>query len=211
MNYALIEEAWGDISGRKKKKSKTQDPICELYSYKNRQIADNTLNYNSELDLVNNSNASFAKNKYQRNMGPLTDGEDVRESTIKNVMIDQDKKYYDVSDKMPQSLFEKQFEIPFVKQEDSCNYYDEIDNQQDQLNTMTDDEDIEEYVYKRQPRQPQQRRKPNYYEEYLDEFGYQNRKPKLLYLDILLYIISGIILIFLLEQFVQIGKTMAHL
>jgi hypothetical protein len=183
MNYATIEEAWGDMSGRKRKKNKNQDPICELYETK--------MNSYSQLDLVNNSNGEFEKSKYQRNMRPMANTDETEvESSIKNVNIDSIKKYYDASDNN-ESLFEKQFEIKKQQEQIVC------------------DEELEEYVYKRQPSAP--KKQNTYYEEYLDNFGYSNRRPKLVYLDIILYIISGIILIFLLEQFVQMGKTMANL
>jgi hypothetical protein len=192
MNYATIEEAWGDLSGRKKKKNKTQDPICELYEQKMNSSY-------SQLDLVNNSNSSFEKSKYQRN------SEEERELSNRNVNIDSRNQYYDISDNKPlspESLFEKQFEI----KNPSCNNEEEVEQE--------NDTDIEDYIYKKQPRFRPRPPKPyypkqSYYEEYLDDFGYSNNKPKLVYLDLLLYIISGIILIFLLEQFVQIGKNMA--
>lgn len=217
MNYATIEEAWGDLSGRRKKKSKTQDPICDLYEQKV-----NTSAY-SQLDLVNNSNDQFEKSKYQRNM------DEDRESIVKNVIINEQKQYYDISDQESKSLFEKQFDIkhpdlfseeceapqkparPVYKPRQSAPHptrtypvvYPENYNRNARENYDDgDSDDVEEYIYKRQP----------YYEQYLDDYGYTKKtKSNLVYVDLILYLISGIILIFLLEQFVQIGKNMVLL
>jgi hypothetical protein len=204
MNYATIEEAWGgDLSGRRKKKTKTQDPICELYAQ-------------SQVDLVNNSNAQFEKSKHQRNMKPLANSSETdRETFDKKIVIDEDKKYYDISDKpnhISSSLFEKQFEIQHPKmydEDDDCSSDKEFEIIKQKVNKVYDEEeeDLEQYVYKKQL-SPRPQKKVQYYDDYLEEFGYEQKKTKLVYLDLLLYIISGIILIFLLNQFVEIGKNM---
>lgn len=244
MNYATIDEAWGDLSGTlKKKKNKTKDPICELYEQKVNSSA------YSQLDLVNNANAEYEKSRYQRTMRPLPNSEETeREPRTKKVDINPYKKYYDISStdtsdsKGSDSIFEKQFEIKHPKLFDSdyeqvdqeeCKkkkYYDIIEDRQDRdpyyasvtaeeharpRRHYDDEDDLEEYVYKRQGPKPSPSRPKKgqaYFEEYLDDvgYGYKDKKPKLMYVDIMLYLISGIILIFLLEQFVQIGINMQH-
>ena len=68
----------------------------------------------------------------------------------------------------------------------------------------------------RQERGVRQERKKEYFYETDDEDEYkpkqkQGKRGSLVYLDIILYILSGIILIFLLEQFVRIGINMQHI
>lgn len=57
----------------------------------------------------------------------------------------------------------------------------------------------------------QEEERPHFFDEYDESYNYQSYKKKnsnLQILDLILYIISGIILIFLLEQFVKIGINM---
>lgn len=208
MNYASIEEAYGgDLQGKiKKKKNKTQDPICELYEQKM-----STSPY-SQLDLVNGANAEYEKVRYQRNSRPLPNSDEVeRENPIKNVNINRNDKYYDVSEQeapipqQPLSLFEKQFEIK------NPNLFDDSCKTEDESN----ESDLEAYVYKRQPIRnnvvpkaaPQKHKGNQYYEEYFEDIA-NKKQSKMVYLDILLYIISGIILIFVMENILNIGINM---
>ena len=91
--YATIEEAWGDITKKKKKKSQ-QDPICDLYEMKGNSSA------YSETDLVN---YAYDKTKSQR---PVKD-----RPVKKHVEYDYDQDHEQEQSHVPSSLFEKQFEI----------------------------------------------------------------------------------------------------
>ena len=88
--------------------------------------------------------------------------------------------------------------------------------------TSTESDENEEPEYMPPPpRKVRQERKKRYVEPETDyesdyEEEYQMKKPRnkkkngLAFLDILLYVLSGIILIFLLEQFVKIGINLQH-
>ncbi len=257
IGYAEITEAWGDLSGKSKKKKKQQDPICDLYEMKGAY---------SEMDLVN-----YDKNKYQRM---------VRDKPIKKSADELDN--YE-SKQLPNSLFEKQFELKHPQNFDmedpkeymvrSCeqkntptrqdysqnDLYDQTEQESYEYSKpkprqstqeypeyqksrqfnqehpkikqeymVSDNESHQEYVYEDKeqynsdteseyyvPRRKIKQERRKYYEDSDNEYDYPEihkkpKKQKFVYLDILLYVLSGIILIFLLEQFVKIGINMQH-
>lgn len=250
--YASIEEAWGSITEKKKKK-KQQDPICDLYEMKG------SANAYSDTDLMN---YAYDKSRSQR---PVNN-----KPEVKSIVIPPPKE--DGDSPLPNSLFEQQFDIRHsgsFEAEDPTDYmvracsapkskkvtdeyeYDMPSHRQTQQEvvyrpTYQDKHTEPEYIYRQTAQEsrkknirPQyidesesehdvedeepiyikkhkvrQERKPReiYYEEDAeDEYQYRRpikEKPKLFYLDIILYILSGIILIFLLEQFVRIGVNM---
>lgn len=263
--YATIEEAWGDITKKKKKKPQ-QDPICDLYEMKGNSSA------YSETDLVN---YSYDKSKYQRTQKD--------QPVKKHVNVDLDQDNYE-SRQLPNSLFEKQFEVrhpqsfdmedpkdymvracqaPVHKRDDKKDdiyddeevkkkkkhipvqqehYYDESDSeevfqeylrkptpsshktkeyiyQEARKETYTDTEDEEEDQPRHNIRQERStRQERQYHTDTEDESYYEVERPirrkkksQFVYFDILLYILSGIILIFLLEQFVRIGIHMQQI
>jgi hypothetical protein len=266
--YASLDEVWGDITGRKKKKKTQQDPICDLYEMKGSSSA------YSETDLLN---YAYDKTRSQR-----TAKDNTPKPTKQYVDIEKEQDNYE-SKQLPNSLFEKQFEIRHPQNFDmddpreymvrSCPskntrddegddvYDDEVVRrqsppqtqpqqqqqqqplQQRKLQTQeylvtqdesprasrytkqeqpiysddeTDEEDYVEPVQpeRRQHKTRQERKKRIYhYDDDIEEEYYSSmfKKPpstRHVYLDIILYILSGIILIFLLEQFVRIGINM---
>jgi hypothetical protein len=239
--YATLDEAWGDISGKKNKKKKVnQDPICDLYEMKG-----NSSSYN-ETDLVN---YNYNKNKSQRSYNDKPE--------TKNVNIDTSSNSYEATNtNLPKSLFEKQFEIshPQSFEMDNPREYMVKTGCESNSNNRDDEGDYiyedEKPKYKPNPKiyqeqetyqetRPKQKPKETYYdytdtetdtederpryakknikqERYVyddeEEYNYKrsnrSNKSSNMYLDIILYILSGIILIFLLEQFVRIGINM---
>lgn len=256
--YATIDEAWGDISGKKKKKKVTQDPVCDLYEMKG-----NSSSY-SETDLVN---YNYDKSRYQRTY----------KDTPESKTIDTDDSYgygssagVNSGTMVPTSLFEKQFEVRHPQSfEMECPTDYMVKQTKNKLYDETDDNYAPEPRSRAPPQGPHQgppngasqapphvsqsqsgpppstqakERFYNYHEDdrpyyskyenrYMEEKDekdeedendndeYYERKnskndrksknnPSLVYLDIILYILSGIILIFLLEQFVRIGINM---
>jgi hypothetical protein len=253
IGYAEISEAWGDLSGKSKKKKKQQDPICDLYETKGSSSA------YSEIDLIN---YSYDKNKYQR--------------TVR----DKPKELNFESKQLPNSLFEQQFDVKHPQQfdldsseqdryEKSCDStveHKRSDDRQDYKRQPSTEQEYEyepkqdykstkqsrqpstEQEYEYEPRQeyiyqekeqydtdsseqeryysrqkrnssrqesPRQERRNYYTSDEYDSDDYierpkRHKKQKFVYLDILLYVLSGIILIFLLEQFVKIGINMQH-
>lgn len=246
--YATIEEAWGDLTKKKKKKSQ-QDPICDLYESKG-----NTSAY-SEIDLIN---YNYDKSKYQRT---------VRDKPVKvHVDINKDQDNYE-SKQLPNSIFEKQFELrhpnsfemedPTQFMVSACPATTALHKRSDKPDRVYDDEVVklkqkglipppsdeeedeevfQEYFpkprdapscdspsqeykyYSADEADPPYRRagreKYNDYDDDYDDddedmyFRKKKKKSSYVYLDVLLYVLSGIILIFLLEQFVKIGIHM---
>lgn len=238
--YASIEEAWGDLTKKKKKKS-NQDPICDLYESKG-----NTSAY-TETDLIN---YNYDKSRYQRT---------VKDKPIKmHVDVNKDQDNYE-SKQLPNSIFEKQFELrhpnsfdmedptefmvsscpaatsAFKRSDKPDRVYDDEVVRLKQKGVMPppeeeeeDDEVFQEYFPK--PRDAPSCKFPeeeeptrnntsyrragrekfhDYDDDYEDDedmyFRKKKKKTSYIYLDVLLYVLSGIILIFLLEQFVKIG------
>jgi hypothetical protein len=206
VGYATIEEAWGSIDpkpskqqmpqgsqgpqvpqgGPQKKKMSRQfpiipkDPICELADMYSTKLSDDY----TDTDLVRQSQ-EYQKSGYQRNM---TRGEALTSDP----------------------LFEKQFDMQLPK------LYDDIDDIDSGYNNAisaaiervkSSDKEIVE-----SPQNPQNITKPLKYDSDDDYIEESNAKKStnyqvtsVNYIDLSLYIISGIILIFLLDQFVRIG------
>jgi hypothetical protein len=208
--YCTIDEAWGDLTGGKKKDSKrrkqpVQDPICDLY-----ESRANTSAYAAETDLVR-----FANDYYNRSANGQENN--VRETSPKNVKINATDSMYDLSianTNANKSAFEKQFEVKLPPMYD---VKDEMDMEQEE----------DEVIIKPQMRYPQQLTQPhqssphidtfNNYDNYDESHNYQEMKrynssrySSMQILDLVLYVVSGIILIFLLEQFVKIGIHLQH-
>lgn len=247
--YATIEEAWGDMSGRRKKKKTSQDPICDLYETKGSSSA------YTETDLVN---YAYDKNRTQRTYND-------RQET-KKVVVHHDAEVYEAK-QLPNSLFEKQFDIrhpgnfemddpkdymirscpssssrSHAREDDGDYAYDDEDaKRRAALEVSARERDpVVEETRARAPRgereparretyysndtddeyEPPRRRRAervfqeddssdveHEYKAYARKYSEKSRS-KFVYLDMILYVLSGIILIFLLEQFVRIGINM---
>lgn len=212
VGFATIEEAWGSIDPKpskqqgpqrpqqgpqqqgpqQKKKQYRQfpipkDPICELADMYSTKLSDDY----SDTDLARQSQ-EYQKSTYQRNMNN------------RNITSDP--------------LFEKQFDMQLPK------LYDDIDDIDSRYNNAISaaiqrvkSEDNETVV--EEPKVRQDIPKPVKYDfnddEEVDDVPYTKTKTNsskvmnpinsVNYIDLILYIISGIILIFLLDQFVRIG------
>lgn len=97
VGYSSLEDAWGDMAGRKKKKkSPPQDPVCDLYEMKGNSSA------YSETDLVN---YAYDKSRSQRTYNS--------EAVAKKATINKDDEVFEVKESkgLPKSLFEKQFDV----------------------------------------------------------------------------------------------------
>lgn len=190
--YSSIEDAWGtpDLAGRSKKKKKqpVQDPICDLYESKVNSKAF------SETDIVNMAADQYEKSKYQKNAS--------REPSKRYAFVTPETNYYDVS----KNLFEKQFEVHGEKP--TLATYDEDDEEWDNRPVLQ-----ERYAARQEASPPTSEEyhvvKPRkYFDDHIENIVYQEKSKHVPYLDILVYICSGILLIFLLEQFIKIGQNL---
>lgn len=188
-NYSLIEEVWGSEFYGKSKKKKIADPLCDLYAQSKMNDMQNT-------------------QLFQRSTLPLKD-------TQKRISREPEKT---VRDSIQHSLFEKQFDLTLPSMfADKCDQNETNENPytfennnivQEQKyiydydnnnNTITDEEqnNITECVNTTDNKS--EHFKHNFYEE-----NYNNNQTVKI-LDLILYIVSGIFLIFVLETFVKIG------
>lgn len=181
-NYSSLDEVWGESfnsSGKtkKEKRKKIVDPICDLY-----QMGNNS-GYN-DTDLINYTNNYFEKydkTPYQRSMNDHIQ-ENVQDDNV-----------------MPKR-YSREKPIREVTISDDRQTYD-----------VTDDDDIQEpqqenRVEKKytQKQKPTERFLPSrYFND--DDDEPESNTSNVAFIDLLLYVISGIILIFVMEQFVKIG------
>ena len=181
-NYSSLDEAWGENFNqqkpRKEKRKKIVDPICELYEMGNNS------GYNDN-DLVSYANDYFEKydkTKYQRAMND---------------------EHNDVLPHGPQVQSQEMRERPVrqVAISSERNTYD-----------VTDDDDIQgdEVVKRPLPRAVPRVEKPqeNFRSHSHNKYDNDDEEPvgqSFAFIDLLLYIVSGIILIFVMEQFIKIG------
>lgn len=200
-NYSSIEDAWGylnpELQPKNQKKKKNKDPICELYNSKG-----NSSVY-TDADLVaytNKYNELYNKSDFQNPIG--TRG---RESNPKHIdlpispsgpetRMDLESSF----DFQPSQLVKEEYDLP---KPPSHRVHGEYASQEQEYNITDEERTYPENYF---PRTSQEYGLPQHH-KYIDY-----EKNDINYLDLLLYIISGIILIFLLEQFVKLGEILAR-
>lgn len=193
-NYSLIEEVWGSEFYGKTKKKKLSDPLCDLYAQ-------------SKMNDMQQSQI------FQRSTLPLKD-------TQKKVSREPEKT---IRDSIQHSLFEKQFDLTLPSMfADKCDkteinespnfennniiqeqkYIYDYDNDHDQ-NLITEEEQLNLSECTNDDfKENSEHFRHNLYEE--NQKDYMNNQTVKI-LDLILYIVSGIFLIFVLETFVKIG------
>ena len=211
-NYSSIEEVWGEqfpsaSKTKKEKRKKIVDPICELYEMGNN-------NGYTENDLITYANNYFerqdkGKNQdFQRSMNdlvtvfdntpssstPQASNRHYRENPSRFVDVNPHNTYYDTTEddediqqinKYKEAIRNDVYIAPAPRNVSESGYTPAPSRKQAQLNKrrqyapVDDDDDIEEFE--------------------------DSKTSRFAFIDLLLYIVSGIILIFVMEQFVKIG------
>ena len=182
-NYSSLDEAWGENFNqqkptKKEKRKKIVDPICELYEMGN----NNGYNDNDLVSYANDYFEKYDKTKYQR------------------AMNDENN---EVLPHAPQSHEMRERPVRQVAISSGRNSYD-----------VTDEDDISGDAIVQRP-MPRAREVPRVEKPQESFRGHsQNRydneddepvSQSFAFIDLLLYIVSGIILIFVMEQFIKIG------
>lgn len=196
--YSSLDEAWSNnyLSPQIQKKPKKKrtppqsDPICDLY-----EMGQNNYTENDIITFANNYRYDNAeKAKYHKPMMDDSMSGTPREKS-KYVSIENGKYNYDVSDDAdePQPYSASMYKEP--KQPISP---PETNAEEPKITKYDDAE--EEYLQQRPKR-------IEYYKQMEDDYD-NDRQANFNYLDLMLYIISGIILIFMMEQFVKIGMLL---
>ena len=213
-NYSSIEEVWGEqfpaaSKSKKEKRKKIPDPICELYEMGNN-------NGYTENDLITYANNYFerqdkGKNRdYQRSMNDLVTVFDntpssntpqasvYRENPSRYVDVNAHNTYYDTTEDDEDTHQIQQYKDATSRKNVSI-----------APAPMNISETGYTPTYSRQPTQAHKKYQysqvndDDYVEEYED-----NKTGSFAFIDLLLYIVSGIILIFVMEQFVKIGMLL---
>ncbi len=181
-NYSSLDEVWGESfnsSGKtkKEKRKKIVDPICDLY-----QMGNNAgYTENDLVSYTNNYFEKYDKTPYQRTMND-------------NILVNDD-----VMPKQYRERPERERPVRQVSIVDDRQTYvvsDMDDTVQPQENTT-----IIENKYN--INQKEKFFPSRYYTD--DDDEPENTATNVAFIDLLLYVISGIILIFVMEQFVKIG------
>lgn len=194
-NYSTLEEVWGETfhpaqKSKKDKKKKVHDPICELYEMGN----NNGYNDNDIVNYANNYFEKYDKTQFQRSMNDdNTQSVDVvhgqqrqpsgqeRERPLREVAISNERSMYDVSEQDDVVESTKPRRKEAFQQPLPTRYF--VDK----------------------PHHSQKGNKHHLHEDSDDDDVETSPSSGFAFIDLILYIISGIILIFMMEQFVKIG------
>jgi hypothetical protein len=236
-NYCSIEDAWGNLVPKKKKK-RSKDPICELYDMST------SSNYD-ELEMLQAANSiefdRYNKAKYQK------DRQASREKP-KYVQIDatEDREYVplykqkssedsELDQQFASSMQGAQCSKTNIKMPDFESHFNPLTEQDDETRETFDAEsevDYKEFKHILDKNKPTPADVQEPYSDNEDDDEPPQRRPmrkirdvdvnesfmdsiyngkttgkasSMAFLDLLLYIVSGMILIFVMEQFVKIG------
>lgn len=178
-NYSSLDEVWGESfhSSSKPKKEKRKKIVDPICDLY--QMGNNS-GYNDN-DLVNYANNYFEKydkTPYNRTMN----------NHVNDHIISQEE-----DDVLPKQ-YHRERPVRQVSISDDKEIYDVTD---------TDDVPLQEEPPKGKKQPKEQFYASNFYHD--DEEEPDNTTSNFAFIDLLLYVISGIILIFVMEQFVKIG------
>ncbi len=206
-NYSSLDEVWGEAynpsqKSKKEKKKKVHDPICELYEMGN----NGGYNENDLLSYANNYFEKYDKTPYNRTMNGSVVGSET------NVMPQMPQMpnvpQMPQNTQMPQQ-YQRERPVREVAVSDARHIYDVSDNddvsdvghaEQHVMQRVLPKQTTREVINKKQNKETF---KPLRYFD--DEDDESETTTGFAFIDLLLYIISGIILIFMMEQFVKIG------
>jgi hypothetical protein len=230
-NYSTLEQAWGESylspslqkKSKKKKPPPQSDPICDLYEMGNNNYTEN--------DIVSYANKFYEKHEKGKYQKPRMLS---REKNPKVVDFEYDDGLNvgapfnsDVSMQMKRMMDDEESQRPNrLKQiySGSADDSDEDDTPQVRNNVTfklppagpprderADEEDANDINYVL-PQRSSTRDRVLYdtHEYYVgdEDPDFYKRNANFNYFDVVLYVISGIILIFMMEQFVKIGMLL---
>lgn len=234
-NYCSIEDAWGNLTGpvpkEKKKKKANKDPICELYdmstnaSYDELEMvrAANSLEFDhyNKARYQKDRQASREKPKYlQIDISPDEDHVPLYEQNMSDDM-NLEKQFASSVQNAQCSKNGSKVKLPDL--ESHFNPLTSDPHDDDASESEADYKEFKNILQKKKEEDPERNNdeeeevpasrngmptravNESFYEDGF--YGTANkRKPSnMAILDLLLYIVSGMILIFVMEQFVKIG------
>ena len=220
-NYSSIEDAFGYLNPElqpKGKKKKNRDPICELYNSRAHQ------NTYTDADLVSYTNR-YQEEKYNKAPYQSPSGMMGRESSPKYVDVSAEKNDLESHfDFQPTKYIQEEANQAFVPV--ARRDFTQDSRQMDPMQRRSVSAEVprhevvdrEEYHDAPMPRysvtdeerhyQPtyEERRRPVFEEshKFLD-----THERQINWLDLILFIVCGTLLIFMMEQFVKVGQLLA--
>lgn len=231
-SYTTLEEAWGDdfTKKNKKKSSQPKDPLCQLYGRKYQKAKKPFLDKSVEVTNGKNykTTGMSSRNRYfgynDENMSDNKESECIqhnkkrtsvkskRNSKKKGVRFnieteDDDDVYLYNAIKDEEILNEQDFhddDIDFEEMNNVKQFYDDVYEESDNEDyDLPENEDPTVDIEEEQVYFNPSSNKKNLYcsNQYKDERQY---------FDLIIYILSGIILIFMMEQFIQIGMRLKN-
>ena len=205
--YSTLEEAWGNVDINKLKK-KSSKKSCELY--------ENGKSIKKQKPYRENTDSEI---KY-KNMILIND-EDLDDDSYEKYYGYSDARAYSRNTKPLKKSIKQDNNIKYkkrVKVDPEQNSYQDDDDdeieEEDEVETIYEEvyeEDEDNYLTQNQKKKKIKSRPKRYIEEEEEEyvldkdFKVHNRENTKQLLDLSIYTLSGIILIFMMEQFVQIG------
>ena len=239
-SYCTIDEAWGDLRAKKSsKRVKQQDPVCELYNNDDVELVKFANEYYDKTRYQRNSKAQQHTFEEHEREAPTRNVHIKKNLPSKYVAKDQnctlfEKQFEMKLPPMHEELMEEDFEVRGVGEEsdlrdlrDSRDLRKETRGESRGYGDLRDSRDSRDLRDLRDLRDysgvsEETRRRERYIDEERDE-DYNYKSPfvtgeevirksysNLHILDVILYVVSGIILIFLLEQFVRIGMNLQN-
>lgn len=189
-SYASLDEIWAnsylspeiqELEKQKAPKPKRRDPLCDLY----------------EKGYVDDDIVSYAYEKSRFQNPRMMDREPNNESKQSNRIKAKTNVEEDYDDKPSFIGPKNQVREKLEKVDNNENNRDDLDYYDSEQQLSKKSKRSEKIIY-------------DTHEYYLGEEDpdYYKRNSEFNYLDIMLYVISGIILIFMMEQFVKIGMLL---
>lgn len=203
-SYAYVDEVWGSSHKQGKSLSCKKDTSCELYKRRN----------GKDIPLDDIMNAYMDESPYDKYeiQYKKNDKFEFREQMEHDVRIKADNDFYDLSQEGPKNKCYDEDVVqgthnPILDQSYKLEqYYEEACDNQDatSMNKERDNSVVTESTPQDLKLQTQQ---DLMIEHYINELK-STKKQKNNYLDLILYVASGILLIFMMEQLLQLGMFM---
>lgn len=201
-SYSSIDEAWADSylspslqkKQKKKKPPPQSDPICDLYAMGSTHYTDPDI-----VSYANRYSEMYDRHEKASFQHPMMDTG--REKLPKVVEIDAS------DDPLAEYGAPVRDRAPPTSKRVEAQASQEARQERPLYEPEEDDED--EYATAAPPPRRKDPLRTSFFEEYEDD-DFNKKNGSFNYFDIVLYVISGIILIFMMEQFVKIGSLLAQ-
>lgn len=221
LSYSSIDEVWPDFN-KKPKKKKISDPICDLYEKNDAKIHKYAVNDFNKARFQKNENSHRLSHPKDVVIEPEQNKYDINNNPPP--ISSEFEKQFEISNESQKNEYDDDDITKIMSKIDSesksFNDY-RFDNSQFDHSSQEIYDHEPQYIKPESHIRPESRQRwqqtipPENYYRYkeskdFDDFIYDKisttKSNSTAILDIILYIVSGIILIFLMEQFIRIGS-----